>query len=172
MSAAYGSAVHTQDDELNRSEPSRSEPSQYGPSQYEPSPNEHVRRQVEEYESSGGTRGATMRGLPVVVLTMRGARTGRLRKVPLMRVEHDGVYCAVASEGGAPQHPHWYHNLLAHPDVRVQDGPRVLDRRARLVEGEERAVWWQRAVAAFGDYADYAERTDREIPLFVLEPVG
>lgn len=162
LSAAYGAAVQTQDPELSQSELSH----------YEPSPNEHVRRQVEEYESSGGTRGTTMRGLPVVVLTMRGARSGRLRKVPLMRVERDGVYCAVASEGGAPRHPHWYHNLLAHPDVRVQDGPRVVDCRARLVHGEERAVWWQRAVAAFGDYADYAERTEREIPLFVLEPVG
>ncbi|HEX6248161.1 MAG TPA: nitroreductase family deazaflavin-dependent oxidoreductase, partial [Nocardioidaceae bacterium] len=124
------------------------------------------------YESSGGTEGTTMRGLPVVIVTSRGARTGSIRKTPLMRVEHDGSYAAVASQGGAPQHPTWYHNLTAHPEVEVQDGPVKGSYRAREVEGEEKAVWWERAVAAFPDYADYQERTEREIPVFVLEPIS
>lgn len=139
--------------------------------EYGPSPQRWVREQVAEYESSGGTRGTTLRGdLPVVVVTMRGARSGKVRKVPVMRVEHDGAYLAVASQGGAPTHPAWYHNLLADPVVRLQDGPEVLDVRARLLSGAERATWWERAVAAFPDYARYQERTEREIPLFVLEP--
>jgi deazaflavin-dependent oxidoreductase (nitroreductase family) len=139
--------------------------------EYGPSPQRWVREQVEEYEASGGTRGTTLRGqLPVVVMTMRGARSGKVRKVPVMRVEHDGAYLAVASQGGAPTHPAWYHNLLADPAVRLQDGPEVVDVRARLLTGTERAAWWERAVAAFPDYAAYQERTEREIPLFVLEP--
>ena len=139
--------------------------------EYEPSPQEWVRRQVEAYEASGGTEGTTLRGLPVVVLTMRGAKSGKLRKVPLMKVEHDGSYAAVASRGGAPTHPQWYFNLLADPRVRVQDGPDVHEMRARVLDGEERALWWKRAVEAFPDYADYQERTERQIPVLLLEPV-
>ena len=140
--------------------------------EYEASPREHVRRQVEEYEASQGERANTMRGLPVVVVTMRGVRSGKVRKVPLMRVEHGGTYVAVASQGGAPSHPQWYHNLVAHPEVRVQDGARIVTARARIVTGEERAEWWERCVAAFPNNADYQEKTDREIPVFLLEPVG
>lgn len=139
--------------------------------EYVPSPSKWVRDQVELYESSGGTKGTTMRGLPVVVVTSRGARSGKLRKTPLMRVEHDGCYAAVASQGGAPTHPTWYHNLLAHPEVELQDGPVRRSYRARELTGEERGTWWERAVAAFPDYADYQERTERSIPVFVLEPL-
>jgi deazaflavin-dependent oxidoreductase (nitroreductase family) len=138
--------------------------------EYEPSSAQWVRDQVEQYESSGGTEGTTLRGLPVILLTMRGAKSGKIRKTPLMRVEHDGRYAAVASQGGAPEHPTWYHNLRAHPRIRLQDGPSVREMTAREVTGEERAQWWDRAVAAFGDYADYQRKTDREIPVFVLEP--
>jgi deazaflavin-dependent oxidoreductase (nitroreductase family) len=138
--------------------------------EYEPSTAQWVREQVEAIESSGGTEGTMLRGLPVVVITNRGAKTGKLRKTPLMRVEHDGSYAAIASKGGAPQHPVWYHNLVAEPHVELQDGPVRQDMTARLVAGEERAVWWQRAVAAFPDYADYEKQTDREIPVFVVEP--
>lgn len=141
--------------------------------EYGPSPVRWVREQVALYEGSGGTEGTTLRstGLPVVILTTIGVRSGKLRKTPLMRVEHDGVYAAVGSQGGAPHDPLWCRNLLAHPDVVLQDGPKVLDLRARLVHGPERALWWQRAVEAFPPYAAYQERTDREIPVFVLEPV-
>jgi len=138
--------------------------------EYEPSSEGWVRDQVELYESSGGTDGTTMRGMPVIVLTSRGARSGKLRKTPLMRVEHDGAYAAVASRGGAPTHPQWYHNLLADPHVELQDGPRRQDMTAREVTGEERATWWERAVAAFPDYATYQTKTERQIPVFVLEP--
>ena len=140
--------------------------------EYEPSPEQWVRNQVEEYESSGGTAGTTMRGMPVVLVTTVGARSGKLRKVPLMRVEHEGRYAAVASIGGAPKHPVWYYNLVANPRVELQDGPVRSDMTAREVAGEEKAQWWERAVAAFPDYADYQKRTEREIPVFVLEPVG
>jgi deazaflavin-dependent oxidoreductase (nitroreductase family) len=140
--------------------------------EYEPSPQQWVRDQVELYEKSGGTQGLTLRetGLPVVVVTSRGARSGKLRKNPVMRVEHEGRYAAVASKGGAPEHPSWYGNLLAEPQVEVQDGPRKWDMVARQLEGAERAEWWERAVAAYPDYADYQQRTDREIPVFLLEP--
>ena len=138
---------------------------------YEPSTMDWVRKQVERYESSGGTEGTTIVGRPVVVVTSRGARTGKLRKNPVMRVEHDGCYAAVASLGGAPKHPVWYYNLLAEPLVEVQDGPVKRDMRARLVEGEEKALWWQRAVAAYPEYQEYQAKTEREIPVFVLEPV-
>jgi deazaflavin-dependent oxidoreductase (nitroreductase family) len=139
---------------------------------YEPSTAGWVRKQVELYESSGGTKGTTLRdtGLPVVILTMRGARSGKLRKVPLMRVEHDGRYAAVASQGGAPMHPRWYYNLLADPHLELQDGPTKRDMVAREATGDEKRIWWERAVAAFPPYADYQQRTDRQIPLFVLEP--
>ncbi|WP_320778348.1 nitroreductase family deazaflavin-dependent oxidoreductase [Streptomyces sp. CRN 30] len=141
--------------------------------EYEPSPTDWVREQVELYESSGGTEGTTLRdtGLPVIVLTTRGAKSGRLRKTPLMRVEHDGRYAAVASLGGAPKHPLWYHNVVADPRVELQDGPVRQDMRAREVTGDEKDEWWKRAVAVFPQYAEYQEKTDRQIPVFVLEPV-
>ena len=139
--------------------------------EYEPSTQQWVRDQVALYESSGGTQGTTLRGLPVVLLTVLGASSGKLRKVPLMRVEHEGVYAAVASQGGAPTHPAWYRNLLALPRLELQDGPAKGDYVAREVDGEEKAAWWQRAVAAFPDYADYQRKTEREIPVLVLAPV-
>ncbi|MFE7512321.1 nitroreductase family deazaflavin-dependent oxidoreductase [Streptomyces sp. NPDC057540] len=140
--------------------------------EYEPSTTTWVRNQVELYESSGGTKGTTMRGMPVVLVTNVGARSGKLRKTPLMRVEHEGAYALVASNGGAVKHPVWYHNLVAHPLVELRDETRLWDMRTRLVTGEERRAWWERAVAAFPDYADYQLKTDREIPLFVAEPVA
>ncbi|KUN38481.1 nitroreductase family deazaflavin-dependent oxidoreductase [Streptomyces longwoodensis] len=142
--------------------------------EYEPSPEQWVRDQVELYESSGGTKGTTLRdtGLPVIVLTTRGARSGKIRKTPLMRVEHEGRYAVVASQGGAPKHPVWYHNIKADPHVELQDGPDRRDYRAREVTGAEKAEWWERAVAAYPPYADYQTKTDREIPVFVLEPLS
>jgi F420H(2)-dependent quinone reductase len=139
--------------------------------EYGPSPAAWVREQVEDYEGSGGTRGTTLRdtGLPVVIVTNRGAKTGIVRKTPLMRVEHDGSYAAVASKGGAPEHPLWYYNLRANPHVEVQDGPDKWEMTAREVTGEERAAWWERAVAAFPLYAEYQQKTSREIPVFVLD---
>jgi len=138
---------------------------------YAPSPEQWVRDQVEEYESSGGTRGTTLRGLPVVVLTTVGASSGLVRKTPLMRVEHEGRYAIVASQGGAPKHPSWYRNVVADPHVELQDGPVRQDMTAREVTGEEKAQWWARAVQAYPPYAEYQEKTDRQIPVFVLEPV-
>ena len=140
--------------------------------EYEPSTQAWVREQVEEYEASGGTRNTTLRGVPVVVVTSKGARSGKLRKAPVMRVEHDGVYAAVASKGGAPEHPAWYRNFVEHPLVELQDETVKGDYRAREVSGEERAQWWERAVAVWPDYAEYQKKTDREIPVFVLEPEG
>ncbi|MFD6529873.1 nitroreductase family deazaflavin-dependent oxidoreductase [Streptomyces sp. NPDC060184] len=137
--------------------------------EYEPSPTQWVRDQVELYESSGGTQGTTMRDMPVVVLTTKGARSGKIRKSALMRVEHDGTYAVVASLGGAPKHPVWYHNVTADPRVELQDGPVRQDMVAREVTGDEKALWWERAVEAFPDYADYQKKTDRVIPVFVLE---
>ncbi|MFG3343693.1 nitroreductase family deazaflavin-dependent oxidoreductase [Streptomyces sp. NPDC048018] len=139
---------------------------------YEPSPSKWVRDQVELYEASGGTEGTTIRGLPVVLVTSLGAKSGKIRKTPLMRVEHEGAYALVASNGGAVKHPVWYHNLVASPRIELRDGPKVWDMRARIVTGEERQTWWERAVAAFPDYADYQTKTEREIPLFVVEPVA
>ena len=138
--------------------------------EYQPSPSKWVRDQVQEYEGSGGTSGTTMRDMPVIIVTTRGARSGKLRKVPLMRVEHDGEYAAVASQGGAPRNPAWYFNLVAAPDVEVRDGTVVLTMTAREVTGEEKAIWWKRCVAAYPDYADYQVRTKRSIPVFVLTP--
>ncbi|HVA61596.1 MAG TPA: nitroreductase family deazaflavin-dependent oxidoreductase [Mycobacteriales bacterium] len=138
--------------------------------EYEPSPREWVRDQVAEYEASGGLRANTLRdtGLPIVIFTTRGAKSGKIRKVPVMRVEHDGEYALVASMGGAPQNPVWYHNLLAHPDdVMLQDGPEPFDVAVRQVSGEERALWWERAVQAYPPYAEYQEKTTRAIPVFV-----
>jgi len=140
--------------------------------EYEPSTQQWVRDQVEEYEDSGGTKGTTLRdtGLPVVIVTNIGAASGKLRKTPVMRVEHDGKYAMVASRGGAPTHPLWYYNVRANPHVEVQDGPRRQDMVAREVSGDERAAWWERAVAAYPPYAEYQRKTTREIPVFVLEP--
>ncbi|MFC4612603.1 nitroreductase family deazaflavin-dependent oxidoreductase [Streptomyces maoxianensis] len=140
--------------------------------EYEPSPEKWVRDQVDAYERSGGTEGTMMRGLPVIVLTTRGAKSGKIRKSPLMRVEHDGTYAVVASLGGAPKHPVWYHNVVADPRVELQDGPVRRDMTAREVTGDEKAAWWERAVAAYPDYAEYQEKTDREIPVFVVEPAA
>jgi deazaflavin-dependent oxidoreductase (nitroreductase family) len=136
---------------------------------YVASPTRWVRDQVELYEGSGGTEGTTLRGLPVILLTTKGAKSGNIRKTPLMRVEHAGSYAVVASQGGAPKHPVWYFNLLANPEVELQDGPSRWDMAAREVTGEEKAIWWARAVEAYPDYADYQARTDRQIPVFVLE---
>jgi deazaflavin-dependent oxidoreductase (nitroreductase family) len=139
---------------------------------YEPSTQKWVRDQVELYESSGGTKGTELRGMPVVILTNRGAKSGKLRKTPLMRVEHDGRYAVVASQGGAPEHPSWYFNLLADPQVELQDGPVRQDMVARELEGDERAEWWRRAVEAFPPYREYQFKTKRQIPVFLLEPVS
>jgi deazaflavin-dependent oxidoreductase (nitroreductase family) len=138
--------------------------------EYEPSPAKWVRDQVEAYEQSGGREANTLRdtGLPIVIVTMRGNKTDKVRKIALMRVEHDGEYALVASKGGAPAHPVWYHNLKANPDdVVVQDGPEPFEARVREVTGAERAAWWARAVDAYPPYAEYQERTSREIPVFV-----
>ena len=142
--------------------------------EYEPSPRQWVRDQVSEYESSGGSQGTTLRdtGLPVVIITNRGARSGKVRKTPVMRVEHDGSYAAVASQGGAPTHPLWYYNFRANPQVELQEGASKWEMTAREVTGDERAEWWQRAVAAYPPYAEYQQRTAREIPVFVLEPTA
>jgi deazaflavin-dependent oxidoreductase (nitroreductase family) len=142
--------------------------------EYAPSTSAWARKQAEVYEASGGTDADTLRdtGLPIIVLTTLGAKSGKLRKTALMRVEHDGVYAVVASRGGAPQHPQWYFNLVANPLVELQDGPDKRDYRAREVHGDEKALWWERSVAAYPPYADYQKRTDRQIPVFVLEPLG
>jgi deazaflavin-dependent oxidoreductase (nitroreductase family) len=140
--------------------------------EYEPSASKWVRDQVQEYEGSGGTAGTTMRDMPVIIVTTRGAKSGKVRKVPLMRVEHDGEYAAVASMGGAVKNPVWYYNLVADPEVEVRDGTVVQAMTAREVTGDEKAIWWQRCVAAFPDYADYQAKTEREIPVFVLTPSG
>jgi deazaflavin-dependent oxidoreductase (nitroreductase family) len=140
--------------------------------EYEPSPEQWVRDQVEEFESSNGQRANILRGKPewpIVVITSRGAKSGKLRKNPVMRVEHDGVYAAVASQGGAPAHPTWYHNFVEHPEVDLQDGSEKHTYRARIAEGAERAEWWDRAVKQYSPYAEYQEKTDREIPVFLLE---
>jgi F420H(2)-dependent quinone reductase len=139
--------------------------------EYAPSPARWVRDQVDEYENSGGTQGTTLldTGLRVVIVTNTGARTGKVRKTPLMRVEHDGKYAAVASMGGAPKHPIWYYNLRANPQVEVQDGPKRTDMTARELTGAEREQWWERAVAAFPPYAEYKQKTSRQIPVFLLE---
>jgi F420H(2)-dependent quinone reductase len=137
--------------------------------EYEPSPEKWVRDQVDEIEGSGGTRGNELRGMPVIVLTTKGAKSGKLRKNPLMRVEHDGVYAAVASMGGAPKNPTWYHNVKADPHVELRDATQVADYTAREIDGDEYDVWWDRAVAAYPDYADYQTKTSRKIPLILLE---
>jgi deazaflavin-dependent oxidoreductase (nitroreductase family) len=140
--------------------------------EYEPNPAQFVRDQVELYETSGGTEGTTMQDRPVVILTTLGAKSGKLRKTPLMRVERDGSYAVVASLAGAPKHPVWYHNAVADPRVELQDGPVRRDMLAREVTGDEKALWWARAVEAFPDYAEYQKKTDREIPVLVLVPAA
>jgi F420H(2)-dependent quinone reductase len=143
--------------------------------EYEPSPAQWVRDQVEEYESSGGQRGNTLRdtGLPVVIVTTRGNKSGKIRKTPLMRVEHDGEYLLVASKGGAPANPVWYYNLRADPQsVTVQDGPEPFAVEVRELNGDERATWWERAVAAFPPYAEYQQKTQRTIPVFLATRTG
>jgi deazaflavin-dependent oxidoreductase (nitroreductase family) len=143
--------------------------------EYEPSPEQWVRDQVSEYERSGGQRANTLPGtdMPVIIVTTRGAKSGKIRKFALMRVEHDGEYALVASRGGAPTHPLWYYNLKADPEaVAIQDGPEPFDATVREVTGDERAVWWERAVAAFPPYAEYEKKTDRVIPVFVASRKG
>ncbi|WP_419920302.1 nitroreductase family deazaflavin-dependent oxidoreductase [Candidatus Poriferisodalis sp.] len=136
----------------------------YGPSTWD-----WVEEQADAYEASAGTDANTLRdtGLPIIVMTTVGHRTGLVRKVPLMRVEHEGEYAIVGSKGGAPAHPGWYHNLVADPTVLIQDGPEPFETTVRLVTGDERATWWERCVAAFPPYAEYQEKTDREIPVFI-----
>jgi deazaflavin-dependent oxidoreductase (nitroreductase family) len=136
--------------------------------EYEPSTSGWARDQVERYEASGGTEATTLHGRPVVVLTTVGAKSGKLRKTALMRVEHGGEYAIVASLGGAPKHPVWYYNVRANPHVELQDRAERHDYTAREVTGDEKRVWWQRAAAAYPPYADYQRKTTREIPVFVL----
>lgn len=140
--------------------------------EYEPSPRAQVAEQVRLYETTGGVKGGTMMGKPCVILTSKGRRTSKLRKTPLMRVEHDGIYAVVASLGGAPKNPVWYYNLLANPHATIQDGPDVHDLRAREVTGGEKATWWARAVEVWPGYDTYQSKTDRVMPLVVLEPVS
>lgn len=141
--------------------------------EYEPSPSAWVAEQVAEYEASGGQRANTLRdtGLPIIVVTTRGATTGKVRKFALMRVEHGGEYALVASKGGAPEHPLWYRNVTADPTtLMIQDGTEPFDAEAREVTGDERAEWWERAVAAYPPYAEYQEKTSRQIPVLVARP--
>jgi deazaflavin-dependent oxidoreductase (nitroreductase family) len=138
--------------------------------EYEPSPAQWVRDQVAEYEASAGKRANTLldTGMPIVIVTTRGNKSGKIRKTPLMRVEHNGQYALVASKGGAPAHPVWYYNLMADPDsVLIQDGPAPFTVSVRELDGDERTKWWERAVAAYPPYAEYQERTDRTIPVFL-----
>jgi F420H(2)-dependent quinone reductase len=139
--------------------------------EYAPSSLDRSREQAEKYMASGGSQGAEMQGKPVILLTTVGAKTGKLRKTPLMRVEHDGQYAIVASLGGAPQHPVWYHNVKKNPRVELQDGTVTGDYDAREVFGEEKEIWWGRAVEAWPDYAIYQTKTDRQIPVFLLTPL-
>jgi deazaflavin-dependent oxidoreductase (nitroreductase family) len=138
---------------------------------YAPGTSAWARKQAEQYEASAGAEANDLRGRPIIVLTTLGARTGKLRKTALMRVEHDGEYAVVASKGGAADHPLWYHNLKANPQVELQDGPSRLDYLARELDGKERSTWWERAVEVWPDYARYQTKTDRIIPVFVLEPM-
>ncbi len=142
--------------------------------EYEPSTSPWVAEQVAEYEASGGARGNTLRdtGMPIIIVTMIGAKSGKVRKIGLMRVEHEGEYALVASKGGHPEHPGWYLNLVADPHVMIQDGPQAYDYVVREVTGDERQEWWDRSVAAFPDYADYQTRTDRLIPVLIAAPVS
>jgi len=140
--------------------------------EYAPSPTDWVREQVEKIEATGTTEAVDILGMKVVLLTMRGAKSGKIRKVPLMRVEHNGAYVAVASRGGAPTHPVWYYNLQADPKLTLQDGTVTREYVAREIEGAEYDEWWQRSVAAYPPYAEYQTKTSRKIPQFILEPVN
>jgi deazaflavin-dependent oxidoreductase (nitroreductase family) len=139
--------------------------------EYEPSAAPWVRQHVEQVMETGTTDGVTIRGRPTVLLTYLGVKSGKIRKTPVMRVEHDGLYAAVASQGGAPTNPQWYASLAAEPVIELQDGTVTKEYQVRQLSGDEKAVWWERAVAAYPDYADYQRRTRRQIPVFVLEPV-
>ncbi len=139
---------------------------------YEPSTSDWARENAEKYMESGGSEGTELKGKPVILLTTIGAKSGKIRKTPLMRVEHNGEYAVVASLGGAPKNPVWYYNVAKNPRVELQDGPTTRDYEAREVFGDEKAAWWERAVEAWPDYADYQKKTDRQIPVFVLTPVG
>jgi len=142
--------------------------------EYVPSRSDWVREQVDAYEASGGSEANTLRetGIPIIVITSRGASSGKLRKFALMRVEHDGEYALVASMGGAPKNPAWYHNLVAESLVEIQDGPAPSDFITRIIEGDERATWWERAVNVFPTYTEYATKTDRAIPVFLATPAS
>ena len=143
--------------------------------EYEPSPSEWVSNQVAEYEASGGAKGNTLldTGMPVIIVSTRGNKSGKVRETPLMRVEHDGEYALVASKGGDPKHPVWYYNLLSAPDaVVIQDGPEPFEVSVREASGDEKREWWDRAVAAYPPYAEYQAKTDRQIPLFIATPKG
>lgn len=139
--------------------------------EYEPSTSDWARENAELYMSSGGTEGTELKGKPVILLTTIGAKTGKVRKTPLMRVEHNGEYAVVASLGGAPKNPVWFYNIKKNPRVELQDGTRSGDYEAREIFGEEKATWWARAVEVWPDYADYQAKTEREIPVFVLTPI-
>ena len=139
--------------------------------EYEPSRNDRTREQVELYEATNGEEGGTLNGKPVIVLTFKGARSGRIRKKPLMRIEHDGAYAVVASNAGAPTHPFWYSNIVASPLVELQDGAVKREMRAREVFEEEKDEWWKRADAAYSEFPAYRARAGREIPILVLEPL-
>ncbi len=140
--------------------------------EYEPSTSDWARENAEKYMESGGTDGTELKGKPVILLTTIGAKSGKIRKTPLMRVEHDGEYAVVASLGGAPKNPVWYYNIKAHPQVELQDGEVNKDYEAREVFGDQKAAWWERAVEAWPDYAEYQTKTDRQIPVFVLTPIN
>jgi len=142
--------------------------------EYEPSSQKWVRDNVAEFEASNGTKGNVLPGTndPIVVITSIGAKSGKVRKNPVMRVERDGKYLAIASKGGAPENPSWYANYVAHPEVDLQDGPVKKSYRARILTGDERADWWQHAVNTWSTYAEYQQKTDREIPVFLLEPIN
>lgn len=139
--------------------------------EYQPSPSDWAREQAEKFENSNGAEASSLRGVPIILLTSVGAKSGKLRKTPLMRVEHEGDYAVVASKGGAPENPVWYYNLVKNPHVELQDGPVTKDYQAREATGDERVAWWERAVAVWPDYAKYQTKTDRQIPVFVLTPI-
>ena len=139
--------------------------------EYEPSPSDWARDQAEKFENSNGAEANTLRGVPIILLTSVGAKSGKLRKTPLMRVEHEGEYPVIASRGGAPKHPVWYYNLAKNRQVELQDGRAKKDYEAHEAAGDERATWWERAVAVWPDYAEYQTKTDRQIPVFVLTPI-
>ncbi|MGA9725159.1 MAG: nitroreductase family deazaflavin-dependent oxidoreductase [Candidatus Binatus sp.] len=139
--------------------------------EYEPSQNDRTREQVELYEATNGTKGGTLKGKPVIILTFKGAKSGKIRKTPLMRIEHDGTYAVVASNAGAPTHPFWYRNIVANPIVELQDGAVKREMRAREVFDKEKDQWWKLADAAYPEFPAYRARAGREIPVLVLEPL-